>query len=806
MNYSILLFYPEINREIENKIKSYLQHGIKVYAYTFDDIESWKDDPELGLALCKGFLRADTTRYDSQWDGETVHIYDGQVERHDEILSFLDKYSSFNKEQYILEHTGTLSHSIVKAGAGTGKTTTMINRLMYLRHMDETLRFSEMVMITFTNEAAIHMRTKVIEALRDYYELTKDSKYLLWTEEVGSMFIGTIHGFARVFLVTEGERFGFHSGMDVRGYKHERKKLIEKHVDRFANMYPSDYEPFRKVPHYQLTYALSQVIEKIYNKSISLDKVIGMDFGTDDTRFHFLAKHVVVDVLRELEQIKRMDSALEISDLISTLPSVYGRLKELKMPVRYMFVDEFQDSDEVQVSFVSWLAPAYACQLFAVGDIKQSIYRFRGADYTAFQQLQEQLEEKGQTVRQFALQKNYRSSRKLLGQFNALFHKWKERVPSFQFTSQDELIAGLADDHREGIQTVSMEKTNLKYLLQRLHKEDTAVLVRSNRDVQEMVQNIEKSGFFCEAEIAGSFFRSLPVREFYILIRRLTHPRVAKERFAFHQTVYGENTVTVSELLRAFTYEENFALKLLADHDSLNAERLKEISAIQFLEETIRRCKPHEVHAKRLYRTMRQEFPEQDKMMQQEEVRLQMREYEMNLEYLLYLLKKQFGDFQASLYDLEHYLAFKMATDTEETALKIEQPISHRIKVMTVHKAKGLEFDYVLLPLVQSPFIRAGGTELLLLHEAQKWKLGYRIKWKDKQSVNSIYESSIKDENAETIAEETRLLYVALTRAKKAVYADTSATMKEYGRVECWSDLLEDGERLAVSSAVLPKY
>lgn len=805
VNYSILLFYPELHTETQDQIKNLLKQGIKVYFYTFDDIEDLKSDAHLEQAMDAGFLRADTVRFDANWDVKPIHICDGQAVN-DEFLRFLDTNCSFNKEQYELEHTGVQKHSIVKAGAGTGKTTTMINRLMYLRHTDETLRFSDMVMITFTNEAAIHMRTKVIEALRYYYELTKDAKYLVWTEEVGNMFIGTIHGFARVFLVTEGEIFGFHRGMDVRGYKHERKRLIEKHIDRFAEMYPDSYQPFRMVPHYQLTYAISQVIEKIDNKSISLDKVITMDFGTDDTTFHFLAKHVVVDVLKELAEMKREDGTLEIADLISSLPNVYSKLQELTMSIRYMFVDEFQDTDEVQVSFVSWLASAYGCQLFAVGDVKQSIYRFRGADYTAFKQLREQLEGYHQQVQEFALQKNYRSARKLLKQFNTLFHKWTKRVAEFQFIDKDELIPGLSDENEEGIRAISMEKVNLKYLLQRLYKEDSAVLVRSNNGVKKMVSEIEKLGFFCEAAIAGSFFRSVAVREFYILLRRITHPQVAKERFLFHQTVYGENVVTISDLLRNFTSDENFALKLLEHHDRFDETMLKNISAVQFLENIIQKCKPHEEHAKRLYHKLRMEFPDNDKTMQQEEARLQMKEYAMNLEYLLYLLKKSFGDFQASLYDLEQYLAFKMATDTEISELKVERHVSHRIKVMTVHKAKGLEFDYVLLPIVNSPFIRDGKTELLLLQEEQAWKMGYRVKWKDKESVNTIYKNSIKGENTETIAEETRLLYVALTRAKKAVYANTNSVMKGHGRVECWSDLLEDGEHLAVSSAVLPKY
>lgn len=804
VGYSSLLFHPQIEKDVEELVISLLCGGKKVYFYTFDKLDDLKNIDFIYKAAKNGLLRMDTVRYDPEWDGEPINYNDGKAVN-EAFLTYLEKNSSFNKEQYELEHANQVTHCIVKAGAGTGKTTTMIDRLMYLKHLDEELSLENVVMITFTNEAAVHMRMKVIEKLRHYYEVTKDPRYLIWTEEVARMFIGTIHAYSKEFLVSEGEKLGFHRGLKVRSYRYERRKQIQKELDQFSMMNSQVYNQFKHIPHYQLVSAIDRMIEKLYNKSIPLNEVFSMNVGEDTSQFHTLSKTVIYEVLAELQRRKRQEDSLEIYDLIAMLKNVYGEVRDQNLSIQYLFVDEFQDTDESQVSFISWLASTYRCQLFAVGDVKQSIYRFRGADYTAFTQLKEQLEHNHEVVRDYALQKNYRSAPILLSQFNTLFTKWDRRIEEFQFLKNDELLAGLQDKKSEGIVGISFDRSVLQRLLERLHKKNVAVLVRSNGNVKEMVERIEAMGYFCEASIEGSFYRSLPVREFYLLVRSLTHRNVPKDQYLFHQSIYGKNDLSIKEILHQFTYDEPYVLKLVKDREE-DLLWAKDISALMYLEKHIKEKKPHRKHAQRLYASLRQQFPDQSEEMQRQEALVQMKEYEMNVEYLLYLLKKEFGDFQATLYDIEQFLSIKMATDRDTNSLTLEKDVSHRIKVMTVHKSKGLEFDYVLLPMIDSQFIREGRTEVILFPKENRWHMGYHISWKDKTCRNSIYDANITSENKETIAEETRLLYVALTRAKENVYVNTQTTMKAIGTFNKWSDLLEGGEHLNVSSSLFSKH
>lgn len=793
--YSVLWFCPEFKLNQINQLKAYLHEGTKVFFLTYEDIEVLQKEDFLREALEKGLLYSYMVKYSDQWDKEMI-LYNGNVE--ETLLVFLDQYSSFNKEQYILEHAAIKGHSIVKAGAGTGKTTTMINRILFLKSTVEDLHLNTVAMITFTNDAAIHMRSKLLEKIKNYYDITKNQMYLEWMEEIGEMFIGTIHAFARQFLSSEGSKLGFDQTIKIRSFLHDRKRLVEKYIDEFSVLHFEIYEKFKLLPHYKLVKAMIDILERIDNKSISFEEVLQMDFGTDSREFSTFVEFVIQKVLVELENKKITEEALEISDLISRLRSLRNISKEeLSLTIKYLFVDEFQDTDEAQVSFVSWITEHYDSQMLAVGDVKQSIYRFRGADYTAFNQLKIQLSSRGQLYSEYSLKKNYRSEKQLIQQFNALFEKWGERVNKFHFDETDKLIPVIDDQDKSGIVAVKFDSINLTQILRRLYQKDVAVLVRSNRQVSIVVDEIESLGFFCDATVSGAFYRSLPVREFYLLLRYFSHPNVPKDQYLFHCSSYGKQTLTVKDILNEFSPEKITILDQIKASEKIIETLNKKVSTIAALQKIIEEIKPYDVFRIRYFQSLRQKFPHVDKNMHKKESIARMEEYKANLDRLIFLLKQQFGDFQASLYDLEKFLSIKMATDNTENEWKKEEDVSHRIKVMTVHKAKGLEFDFVLMPETSSAFIKNSKTQVLLIQDRESWKLGFSVNWIDQQLINSHFEKNITDEKEEIVAEESRLLYVALTRAKKGIFVNSSPNMSRQS-FQSWNDLLESGELLNV--------
>ena len=108
---------------------------------------------------------------------KSFFFINGTIGEYDEIVKKIDKYTNFNYNQFILEHYDCEKDIIVEAGAGTGKTYSMISRITYLvykhSYTSENI-LKKIVMITFTNEAANNMKKKLKEYYENYYLLTQN--------------------------------------------------------------------------------------------------------------------------------------------------------------------------------------------------------------------------------------------------------------------------------------------------------------------------------------------------------------------------------------------------------------------------------------------------------------------------------------------------------------------------------------------------------------------------------------------------------------------------------------------------------
>lgn len=798
------MFRPNVTPEVFHELVSLISRGLKVYFLTHDpEVEELvQRHPLLEKAIHGELLRSFLVAYEEMYAELEWTVLDGRVADEDKHwLDYFSRASAFNWEQYELEHWPEGQHLIVKAGAGTGKTTVMLDRIMYLKHRNPHLPLKSFVMLTFTNEAAQHMKQRLLKRLAAYYECTRQQKYLTWIEEAGEWFIGTIHSFAHQMLKENGLSFGFLKPPNIRSFTYEKKRLIEKWFDHFAVAHPEKAQPFRFVPQYVIVSAIYQLMEKIEQKSLHIDEIVSIDYGEDELGAHELLKEVITHVQKELSEWKKARQEMELHDLISQLKPLM-RTTSATVKLTYLMVDEFQDTDEVQIQFFVWLLQWTGAAIFAVGDVKQSIYRFRGAEYTAFNQLVEQLEQLGQTVVSVSLRKNYRSEPQLLQKMDRLFSQWAKWVDRFSYNAEDRLLPALERSNEEpiGLFFPLLDDAELKVLLKQLEGQDVAILVRSNRQVDEIASRCERLGFFVAAKRQGRFFRTLPVREFYLLVRRFTHPFVWRDRYLFHWSSYGQQQVTVPQVLEEFRPDHVSIAELLQPFDQFPdvENQLLHQSAIDVLEQLVWRLKPDLRYAWRLFATLKQNSDADEETIRRE-VSFRRQEYVMNLEHLFYLLKKEFGRYPVSLYELEQYLAIQMASNTEETELRLPSAEHHWIKVMTVHQAKGLEFDIVILPYTDHAFVHSHGTRVLLRQDDGRWKLGYQFRWKHHRIVNSHMQGLEKEEEKEIIGEETRLLYVAMTRAKKAVYA-VGTDHSPRGTVSSWKWLLTKEVGTGVSS------
>lgn len=783
------------------QIEEMIQRGLKVYWFSSFHIKDVGNRYLIKKALNKGLLRF----HHIETHAFTPFFFLDGISVPTLLLNELESKTTFNKNQYLIEHN-CAPHLIVKAGAGTGKTTVLLDYLMFVKHSQPEISYSEIALITFTREAAANLRKKLEQRLYDYYDLTVNKKYLEWVDDIKRMKLGTIHSFAKDFLENEGLPLGWLKSMTIRGYQMEKRRLIEKWIDVFASEQKESFEPFKSIPQYKLVKAIVEFMKIFENKAVSFGFEHGLDFGKDQSDIQILIEFVITHTYEELHQIKRENQELEMSDLVRELRNFKEKIdSSFSMSLSYVLVDEFQDTDDVQVQFLSWLIEQCQSELFIVGDVKQSIYRFRGADYTAFQQMRDALDKQGKLVIEIPLVKNYRSAAVLLNEFDKMFKEWNRTVDAFSYDSTDQLIPTIeTSTNSKGVKKLRLDDLDLRLILDQIKGDDTAILVRTNQDVQDAISRCESLNIYCENRQKGTFYRSLPVRECYMLLRRFTHPNDWVNRYALHQSSYYSNKIESNSIINRFSPEKQFIQTFFKEDwlDAFEAEVLRGKSIITIIEKIMELRSPSNQNRIDFYHSNcsgQSLLDETDLNSIKNEAISRMKEYQLNLDKLLFILKQEFPHQSGSLMQVESFLRMKMAEDRYEDEMYLPIEETDRIKVMTVHKSKGLEFNNVLLLKTDRTFINRFGTRVFLVNKDNKRKVAFHIQLGNVTFRNDLMNELVSLDNKELIGEEARLLYVALTRAKKQVYADIRTELPSVG-ISKWADLLKKGEGVNVSS------
>jgi len=799
--HSIVLFTHQANGNLSQRLLEYIEHGIKVYLFTTDSLKAYETDAWEKAREYELFYSWDKIPTHEDLPENNVQLVDGVV-LDQQLYDYLCQKSSFNQEQYSLEHVKPDTHLMIAAGAGTGKTTIMISRLLFLKHTIPALSFANIVMITFTNEAAVQMRQKLTSLLMGYYQVTKDRRYLEWIEEAQRLQISTVHSFAKKFLETAGQELGFPSSFSIRTFQFDKKRIIQKWINEYAQAYPEEFRHFAFIPQHHIVNSVLFVNTVLDNKSISANKIANqLDFGSDKKPFSMLLTYLLYHLQLDLKQIKDQENKWEMTDLIRELERLnsISNIQE-KMDIHYLMVDEFQDTDIVQVKFVLWLLDQLDFSLFVVGDEKQSIYRFRGADYTAFSQLEDGINDRNRQVIKKSLVKNYRTTTKLLNQLNPLFEQWGKDVGKFHCSVNDRLEPVSTINESSDVLAQFITWAKLKDILNSLIDQETAILVRSNQDVQQIVTWCNKNGIPCEGAVKGDFYRTTAVRDFYIMIQALINFKEESYFYALHRSPYGANTLSNYEVLHRFNPEKRFVQDLfqsLPDWQKwqeyqnmlLNRPVLNVISRI------IEEKNPAEVFARRRFKRMRTSNPQQNLSYHKKEAKALKTEYQLNMDHLIYQLQKTFSDTVMTLNGIEKFLRLHIQTNDEELPQTTSrEKRSHRIKCMTVHKAKGLEFDHVIIPTTDHQFLHPAHSQVLVSEDDGHVKVGYQLIVQKLTFKNDYLSLLYSSEKSEIVAEETRLLYVAMTRAKKSLFVKVQDPDAQSMGIRAWRDLLKRRE------------
>ena len=596
--------------------------------------------------------------------------------------------------------TATEGFVRVIAGAGAGKTRALTRRFAYLVSELGILP-GQILCVTFTNKAANEMRRRI-------HNLTGDN-------DTG--YINTFHGFC-VSVLQE----------DSYAVQYPRRFLVLDNSDIDA-MLRVIYEE-RGLSLRDMTFSAARdmiEIEKLKNRPEYYRELIAL--SPDELREKYERADTARDIIffGYLWQEKKC-FALDYNDLIVFTLHIFSENEEIRLKwqkrLEYIMIDEFQDIDEPQYKLMKALC-AYHKNLFVVGDPDQTIYTWRGANMRFLLDFDKEFP----GTRTILMMQNYRSTPQILAAANALIAKNAARM-------KKDLVPTLPSGASVLCHYAENAEAEAKWILSEIRRladagvplREVAVLYRAHyvtRSLEELFLK-EKlpytiySGvqFFDRMEIkdALSYLRMLCYRDDLSFLRTANTPKrnLGQRRMAFLRAWADENGCTLYEALRRTREDEIFR----------GTKAAKYISLIEYYS-TLADTRPvSELLGAILnesgYETMLRTEGSQERLDNLAELKQSIYEYETSC---------------GEECTLEHYLKHVALFTNADTA---EAP--DKIKLMTVHSAKGLEFPYVFLCAMNEGVFPGRKTVTLPGME-----------------------------------EERRLAFVAVTRAEKRLYLSESA-------------------------------
>ncbi len=580
-------------------------------------------------------------------------------------------------------------HLRIIAGAGSGKTAVLTNRIV---HLIEDLNVSplEILAITFTNKAANEMKKRVERMLNDYSS---------------GIVISTIHSLCVRILRQDIYVLGYPRNFTILDTDDQKTILKEAYA-----LYDIDVKAYRfgSVMNYISTKKYGFISAK-YAKELA---------GNETEEIYALVYEYYEQRLKELFALDFDDLLLKTLDIFLNYPD---KLNKWKQRFRYLHVDEFQDVDNVQYELIKCLVGegAYLC---VVGDPDQTIYTWRGAKISIILDFEKDFKP-SQTI---YLNENYRSTKDILGAANSVIKNNKHRLEKDLFTSKP-------DGHKVLHYTAYEEEYEAKWVIERIEQlvqnneklSEIAILYRSNylsrllekNLVLKQISYVIYGGlrFYDRAEIKDllAYLRVVVQQDDLALKRIINVPK----RKVGPKTIDGIFANSKAEGLNMYNY-------LLAHGHGKGMVR-NELSKFVEMIEASRKLLEEELPSRILekiisdsgYLAMLESEKEIERIENVKELLNDLINYEENSE-------------NPSLDEYLQLISLLSDQDNDD-----EQ---ERVTLMTVHAAKGLEFDNVFVYSMSEGIFPS--------------------------------ERSISEGGQSALEEERRLAYVAFTRARKQLF------------------------------------
>ncbi|MCM8829779.1 MAG: UvrD-helicase domain-containing protein [Candidatus Omnitrophica bacterium] len=661
---------------------------------------------------------------------------------------------------------------IIEASAGTGKTHWITEEFIKLLGEENPASdIRKILAVTFSEKASIEMKTRILEKIyKEIFPKLSDHKKVELENAILKIRISTIHSLCRWLL----KRFAFYKGIDPFFTvidKRESRIFFYRAFNRFLGDKNSDtiipllnrfkLQFFEKI--------VFSIIEKHPYTTIGTPKGELTEQITSITRY---LSEIVEKMKQELSVLDFNDLEIMTHNILSETPEALMILEDFDEKNNFIFVDEFQDTNLIQWRIIyklveEWLsgygAKAEAGKpygIFLVGDRKQSIYKFRGAEGNVFDEAKKVL---NIYCAERKLLKNYRSAPEIIEFINDVFqdtYPWTE----------EKLSLGLE------VKVPSCIEINLideKYNENAKDKEYEWVLgkVFELIDSKKQVWDKRIKGFRpIEFKDIGILLRKKAGKKFPVLERHLKEkgiPFVVPGGIGFYQE--QEIIFLLSLVLSILDPSDMYSLwNLSSSVYHINPDRvyqwrdiIKKKELVEVIEEVL------------------SELNFWDGLSTQQKA---------NVEKFLIIIEEWQG---SPLYTISRNLRTMMLSD-EEPKADIFSEHQNAVRVMTVHNAKGLEFPAVFLINIEDGKVNI--TEEKIFYRKTEGETPYKFILK--KEADEEYGNEFKKILEE---EEKRILYVALTRACQ--YLFISGIKKD----SIWIKMLENFQSRFPATTVCKK-
>jgi ATP-dependent DNA helicase UvrD/PcrA len=602
--------------------------------------------------------------------------------------------------------TTTEGPVLIIAGAGSGKTKTLTHRIAYLMAARATAP-ERILAVTFTNKAAREMRERVSSLIG---------------RRTGFPVMGTFHSLCARILRAEGHRIGLPPSFTI--YDEDEARSVMKSVIVDAGLSPKTVPP-------------DSILSRIGSWKDALRTPADIAAAADDSW-----EERAADLWARYEARLRELSAVDFDGLLSSTVALLGGHEEVRQSLEerfsYLSVDEYQDTNRIQAELLRLLTGTTK-NLCVVGDDAQAIYGWRGARIENIREFPRQFP--GCTV--ITLEENYRSTQPILATANRILAGSAEMFEKTLWTRRE----GGALPHRLIAHDERDEGRRILRAIERVRREgsyrwaDAAILYRTNAQSRALEEGCLSLGIRYEIVGGLTFYERKEVKDVIAYLRLLQNPRdeLAFRRIANVPTRgVGERTME-----RCLSRARELGVTPLetsawTDIDPTRRVGLETLAGIFERLRAQAATLPPAILVERLL-----DETQFRRHLRDESERLTGRPDPGETRYENVL---ELRTVAARHTDLAEFLSeLALMADVEKTSARGD---ADRLKLMTIHAAKGLEFPIVAV---------AGLEEGLLPH------------------LNSM-------ETTRELEEERRLCYVAVTRAKDMLLLSIARTRTIYGR------------------------